>query len=63
MHPGKKPTRKLPPPQKNVLPKKGFTSFPLFFDIVLQLFSFRGGYRTPATSIMDLLATLVNGIN
>ena len=41
------------------------------FDIILRLFllkifivtSFRGASRTPATSIIDLLVTVVNGIN
>ena len=38
------------------------------FDIILRLFlyvvtSFRGASRTPATSIIDLLVTIANGMN
>ena len=69
--PGKKNPEKLPP--GNILPGKlppGKLFYLFFVDIILQLFifelfivtSFRGVSRAPATSIMNLLVTLVNGI-
>ena len=62
--PGKLPPGKLPP-------EKLFYYFFAAFDIILRLLllkifivtSFRGVSRTPATSIIDLLVTVVNGIN
>ena len=74
--PGKKNPGKLPPGKLspgNILPGKlppGKLFYLFFVDIILQLFifelfietSFRGVSRAPATSIMNLLVTLVNGI-
>ena len=52
-------------------PEKLFYKIFVALDIVLQLFifklaivtSFRGVYRTSAISIINLLVTVVNGIN
>ena len=73
------PPRKNAPPQENCPQEKlfnlgkfnRFTSLFVAVDIILQLLifklfivtGFRGVSRTPATSIMDLLVTLVNSIN
>ena len=61
--------RKIAPPGQ-LLPKNCYTRFflllKLSYDFSLNLSivtSFRGVSRTPATSIIDLLVTVVNGIN
>ena len=71
----KLPPREMPPkkialPPGKMPPKNCFTSFSLLLTLsyscsFLSIFivtSFRGVSGTPATSIMDLLVTLVNGI-
>ena len=62
------PNNSPPPPPK----KKGLTRFLLlltlsyrcsFFLQIFMVTSFRGESRSPATSIIDLLVTVVNDIN
>ena len=69
------PLGKCPPgkllPGEMPQPKQKFCLFFIAVDILLQLFifkifivtSFESVSRTPTTSIMDLLVTLINGIN
>ena len=57
----------FPPPLPPKLFYQSFVASVIFLQLfILKLFivtSFRGISRTPATSIIDLLATVVNGIN